>query len=56
MREWFELLAKIVAIADEIRDNQKAKGEEAERQFDEAVERNRKSFADMVKDAGGDVT
>ena len=50
---YLEIIAKLVAFADEVRSNMQAKGEEAARQFEEAVARNRKSFADMVKDFGG---
>jgi hypothetical protein len=49
------ILAQVVAWGDEIRKNIKARGEEAERQFEEAVARNRVSFADLVANLGGDL-
>jgi hypothetical protein len=54
--EIIAILAQIVAWADEIRKNMKAKGEEAARQFEEAVARNRVSFAQIVADLGGDLS
>ncbi len=48
-----EVLARIVSIADEIREGYKAQGAEAERLFEEAVTRNGKRFRDMINDLGG---
>jgi len=53
VNEYLEAFAKIVAIADEIRRNLGAKGEESLRQFEEAVQRNGVSFGDMVRTGGG---
>jgi hypothetical protein len=49
------ILSTIVAAADEIRKNIAARGEEAQKQFEKAIERNKKSFAEMVRDAGGEL-
>jgi hypothetical protein len=54
--EIIAILAQIVAWGDEIRKNMKAKGEEAAKQFEEAVARNKKSFAEIVGDLGGDLS
>ena len=51
--EYLALLARIVAVADEIRKQMKAKGAAAAAQFEEAVARNKVSFAEMVADLGG---
>lgn len=54
-----QVLAKIVAaagmIVGEIREAVKARGEEAQRLFEEAVRRNEKSLADLIAEAGGSV-
>lgn len=47
------VLVQIVSWGDEIRKNYAARGAEAEAQFEEAVGRNKVSFAQMLSDLGG---
>ena len=49
------LFNNLVGMAEKIRAAVKAKGEEAEREFEEAIALNAESFEDMVRARGGNL-